>query len=157
MKNRYNLLFSDSNKLVLLNQNVVRVSLMNFTLCSHKAILFTKSWRFLSNSLVHGGKTVLQKPSSDETVFAVRGFFQTQECLYVQAGCHGAVSLEVANPTRELEMSSSWDTDYGKYNSPRCSRQEVGWNVLIQRGRVMFQGALGLNEIHCLIIPQMGC
>lgn len=72
-------------------------------------------------------------------------------------GCHGAVGHEVANPTPELEMSSAWGTDYGKYNSPRSFRREAERNVLIQSGRAPFQGALGLNEIHCLIMPQMGC
>lgn len=54
-------------------------------------------------------------------------------------------------------MSSAWDTDDGKYNLPMSSRWEVEWNVLIERGRTPFQGALGLNESHCLIMPQMGC
>lgn len=40
-------------------------------------------------------------------------------------GCHGAVGHEVANPTPELEMSSAWGTDYGKYNSPRSFRREA--------------------------------
>lgn len=61
------------------------VSIMDLTLCFQKAVLFIKSVK-ISDCLVQRGKTPLQKPSSVEPVFAVRMFFQAQECLYVQAG-----------------------------------------------------------------------
>lgn len=80
------LFFSDSDKLVPLNQNVVSVNDgFDFNLFSQKAVLFTKSVK-ISNCLVQRGKTPLQKPFANEPVFAVRMFFQAQECLYVQAG-----------------------------------------------------------------------
>lgn len=79
------LLFFGSKELVPLNQNVVSVNDgFDFNLFSQKAVLFIKSVK-ISDCFVHRGKTPLQKPSSIESVFAVRMFFQAQECLYVQA------------------------------------------------------------------------
>lgn len=112
----------------------------------------------MSNSSVLSLKTWLQKPPSSHPVSVVGMFFQTPECLYVQAGLPWRCVMRGGKPyTRVKEMSSAWDTDYGTYSLPVRSRQEIELNDLIRRGKTPFQGALGLNEIHCLITPQMGC
>jgi len=106
-----------------------------------RKLYFLQNLLKISNCLVQRGKTPLQKPFANEPVFAVRMFFQAQECLYVQAGLPWRCGTWGGKPTPELEMSSAWGTDYGKYNSPRSSRREAERNVLIQRGRAPFQGA----------------
>lgn len=57
----------------------------------------------------------------------------------------------------ELEMSSGWGIDYGKDDLATSSRQELELNVMIQGRKIPLQGALGLNESHGFIMPQMGC
>lgn len=159
IKNRYNaFIFWQHQKLFLLKQNAVRVSAMDLPYFCTKLYFSQNLLKFLSNSLVCRRKTLLQKPSSDQPIFAVKMFFQTQECLYVQAGLPWCCVTWGGKPhTRVKEMSSAWDTDDGKCNLPTSSRWGIERNVLIQRGRTPVQGTLDWNELLCLIRLQMGC